>query len=134
LRPGFLIAYSLTACSLLLGGLLRGRSGFDVIVVGLGWPHVLLGFLFYFQRVIRNQGSARPVFLALLALTVAIGFVHTLIPLTGLIYVYFMFHAFRDEIFIYRQHQSGFRSSGPIFDRSGRILLGITAIVALSSR
>jgi len=134
LRPGFLVAYGLAVCSLALGAVLWGNAGFDVVVVGLGWPHVLLGFLFYFQRVIRNQGSTRPVFFALLAVTAAICAIHTLIPITGLIYVFFMFHAFRDEIFIYRQHQSHFRAAGPIFDRAGTILLGVSAVVALASR
>jgi hypothetical protein len=50
--------------------------------------------------------------------------------LAGLVYPYFLFHAFRDEIFIYRQRLTGFRFQGKVFDRSGiGLLVGAIAAV-----
>jgi hypothetical protein len=132
LLPGFLIAYTLTVTSLSFAAAAWGRAGADLVVIGLGWPHIILGFLFYVNKVVKNRGSARAAFFWLLGITAAIGLIHSHRPITTLIYVYFVFHAFRDEIFIYRQVRSGYRYAGPVWDRAGiafllLVLVGISA-------
>lgn len=129
LFPGFLISYVLTVSTLVTASFLWGRAGSDLIVVGLGWPHVILGFMFYANKVIKNVGSHRVNFYWLMAATVAIGCVHTFWPITTLIYVYFVFHAFRDEIFIYHQRRTGHRYAGLVFDKSGLALLFAVVLV-----
>ncbi len=131
LLRGFLISYLLTAVSLGLVGYLWGRVGFDLLIVGMGWPHVIFGFLFNLGKVAEGDRGYRVALASLLLVTLAIGFVNSLRPLTTIIYLYFTFHAFRDEIFIYHQRRTGYRFFGRVFDRNGLgILLGAT-IVAL---
>lgn len=112
-------------------GWLWGEVGYDMLVVAMGWPHVFLGFIFYFNKVIKGQSPHRFYFWILILLTLLICFFHTLTPMTTLIYVYFVFHALRDEIFIYRQRQSHFRSTGPIFNAAGATFL--IAVIFLSA-
>jgi hypothetical protein len=126
-----LIAYVLTAVSLAACGYLWGAAGFDLLVVGMGWPHVILGFMFYFNKVLKGEGSHRIQFAWLLALTAAIGYVYSRQPITTLIYTYFVFHAFRDEIFIYHQRRTSHRFAGPIFARGGGVLLAAVVVLAL---
>jgi hypothetical protein len=128
---GFFWAYLLTASTLVAAAYMWGRAGADLIVVGLGWPHVILGLLFYINRVIRNEGKQRVYFTGLLALTAAIGFVHSLATITTLIYLYFVLHAFRDEIFIALQRENGHRYAGPVFTAGGWALLSGTVALAL---
>src|SRR5260370_14221959 len=131
LLRGFLISYLVTAVSLGLGGYRWGRVGFDLMIVGMGWPHVIFGFLFNLGKVAEGDRGYRVALASLLLVTLAIGFVNSLRPLTTIIYLYFTFHAFRDEIFIYHQRRTGYRFFGRVFDRNGLgILLGAT-IVAL---
>jgi hypothetical protein len=128
---GFFWAYLLTASCLAAAAYMWGKAGADLIVVGLGWPHVILGLLFYINRVVRNEGKQRLYFGGLLALTAAIGLVHSIVTITTLIYLYFVFHAFRDEIFIALQRQNGHRYAGPIFAAGGWALLSATVGLAL---
>jgi hypothetical protein len=130
LLPSFLIAYTLTAASLAGANALWGKPGTDLVVVGLGWPHVILGFLFYFNKVLKNEGSQRSAFVWLMVLTLAIGAVHYQWPITSLIYLYFSYHAFRDEIFIYFKRLTGQRFGGALFARSGWALLAATVALA----
>src|SRR5260370_15719130 len=131
LLRGFLISYLLTAVSLGLVGYLWGRVGFDLLIVGMGWPHVIFGFLFNLGKVAEGDRGYRVALASLLLVTLAIGFVNSLRPLTTIIYLYFTFHAFLDDIFIYHQRRTGYRFFGRVFDRNGLgILLGAT-IVAL---
>jgi len=133
LLSGFIISYVLTVLSIALARYLWGTAGFDLVIVGLGWPHVILGFLFYANKIVKNEGRQRVSFYWLMALTLAISFVHTLRPITGLIYMYFVYHAFRDEIFIYYQRLTRHRYAGPIFgSRSGRALLATAVLLNIA--
>lgn len=131
LLRGFLISYLLTALSLSLVGFLWGKTGFDLLIVGMGWPHVIFGFLFNAGKLADRDRSYRLALACLLLLTLAISFVNSLRPLTTVIYLYFTFHAFRDEIFIYHQRRTGYRFSGRVFDRNGIGLLSGAAVAAL---
>lgn len=113
-RP-FLLTFLLTASSFLVCGYLWGARGFDLLVVGMGWPHVILGFLFHLNKIIKNEGSQRPAFYLLLTITVAICIFHSFISITTLIYLYFVLHAYRDEFFIYHQRRTGHRFAGRVF-------------------
>lgn len=127
----FVITYVLAISSLAACGYFWGATGFDLLIVGMGWPHVILGFIFYANKIVRNEGSHRKVFYWLLGITIAIGFAHSLRNITTLIYLYFIFHAFRDEIFIYRQRSTGHRFGGRVFDRSGLALLAGVVLLTL---
>jgi hypothetical protein len=125
-----LIAYLLMASSLIVAGYLWGSRGFDLVLVGMGWPHVILGLLFYVNKVLKGEGSHRVYFLVLLGLTTAICYVHALTPITTWIFIYFCFHAFRDEIFIYHQRKSNHRFGGPALNRGANFLLLTVAVLA----
>lgn len=126
----FSIAYLMMASSLMVCGYLWGPRGFDLLLVGMGWPHVILGLLFYANKVVKGEGSHRIFFWGLLALTTAICYFHSLHPITTWIFVYFCFHAFRDEIFIYHQRRSNHRFAGPVLNRGANILLLAVAMLA----
>jgi hypothetical protein len=132
-RPflGFLLAYVLTVVSFVTVGILWDKPGFDMLVVAMGWPHVLLGLAFNLNRVGRADRKAHLFFCALLLITMAIAIGHSLISITSLIYLYFVIHAFRDEIYIYHQRRTGFSFRGRIFDRTGRSVFVAAAIIAL---
>jgi predicted membrane channel-forming protein YqfA (hemolysin III family) len=132
-RPllGFIITYLLTVGSLITVGILWQKPGFDMLVVGMGWPHVLLGLAFNLNRVGRADRKAHLFFVSLLLITLVIAVGHRIVSITSLIYLYFVFHAIRDEIYIYRQRSSGFSFRGRIFDRNGRAVLIAGAIIAL---
>jgi hypothetical protein len=51
----------------------------------MGWPHVALGFVFYFGKVIRGEAKARTAFGLLALLTLAIWTIHYNYAITGLI-------------------------------------------------
>jgi hypothetical protein len=132
LLRGFLISYLLTAASLGVVGCLWGRVGFDLLIVGMGWPHVIFGFLFNLGKAAEGDRGYRVALASLLLVTLAIGFVNSLRPLTTIIYLYFTFHAFRDEIFIYHQRRTGYRYFEQVFDRNGLgILLGAAAVALI---
>ena len=131
LLKGFTISYLLTLSSLAITGRLWGKAGFDLLVVAMGWPHVMLGFLFHLNRMLRKGSRQQWILLGLLGLTLAICIVHSLHSLTTLVYLYFVFHAFRDEIFIYHQRRTGHQFSGRVFDPAGRTLLLSAIMVAL---
>ncbi len=133
LRPlfsSFLWAYLLTAGSLVLFGSWWGEAGYDMLLVAMGWPHVFLGFIFYFNKVIKGQVPHRTYFWILISLTLLICLVHTFTPVTTLIYVYFVFHALRDEIFIYHQRRTGFQVGGPIFKGVGLSFLAVVVLLS----
>ena len=44
LLKGFLIYYAFTVLSLAAAGKVWSKAGFDLVVVGMGWPHLVLGF------------------------------------------------------------------------------------------
>ncbi|HEY8185342.1 MAG TPA: hypothetical protein VIF64_04710, partial [Pyrinomonadaceae bacterium] len=104
---------ALTILTLALTGALWREQGYEMLIVAMGWPHVVLGFAFFFGRILRGEKDSRPRFLLLAAVTATICAIHYQYSITGLIYLYFLFHLFRDEIFVYLQtrarHQPGSR-------------------------
>lgn len=104
---------ALTILTLALVGSIWREQGYEMLIVAMGWPHVLLGFAFFFGRVLRGEKDSRLTFLLLASVTAAICAIHYGYSITGLIYLYFLFHLFRDEIFVYLQtrarHQPGSR-------------------------
>src|SRR6266851_9944837 len=93
----------LTVASLMMVGFVWREQGYEMLIVTMGWPHVILGFVFYFGRVMRGEAKARSAFLLLALLTLTLWIIHFNFAITGLIYLYFLYHAFRDEIFVYLQ-------------------------------
>jgi hypothetical protein len=102
-----LLTFALAVASLALAGALAGAQGYEMLIVSMGWPHIILGFLFYFGKVLRGEWHARSTFLLLLLLTLALWTAHYTYTITGFISIYFTYHVFRDEVFIYFQRRSG---------------------------
>ena len=90
-----------------------------MLIVALGWPHVLLGFSFFFGRVLRGEQDSRTTLLLLALATVAICVIHYRYNITGLIYLYFLFHLFRDEIFVYLQTRARHQHSSGVYAVAG---------------
>jgi hypothetical protein len=134
LLPGFLASYLLTVSSLALAGFLWGKPGFNLVVVAMGWPHVFLGLIFNLNRLTSSDLRYRMIFLGLVGLTFAIAVVHSIWPITTVIYLYFVFHAFRDEIFIYHQRRTGHRFRGEVFDARGKALLVAAVVLSAASQ
>ena len=110
---GFGIPVRNLGLSLILTGLLFGgagwawgRSGYDILLIGIGWPHILLGFFSYGLKLRRGQTS-RLIFPAGLALWAAIAWLHHEFLLLTFIQMLFVFHAVRDEISIYLRTRAG---------------------------
>lgn len=116
----------LTLTALALVGYVWKQTGYEMLIVAMGWPHVILGFLFSFGKVLRGEGSARPAFLLLAALTLIIWTAHYVFSITALIYVYFLYHAFRDEIFVYLQTRARHQWRGRVL-----VTAGITPLILL---
>jgi hypothetical protein len=109
----------LTISTLTASGYFWRETGYEMLIVTLGWPHVILGFVFYFGRVKRGEANARAAFLLLALLTVTIWIAHYHYAITGLIYLYFLYHAFRDEIFIYLQTRARHRPGINVYAVAG---------------
>src|SRR6266550_1851005 len=103
------LTFALTLMALAIAGAVWGTTGYEMLIVSLGWPHVILGFLFYFGKVLRGEWRARSSFLALALITLALWSAHYAWVLTGFISIYFTYHVFRDEAFIYFQTRSRHR-------------------------
>jgi hypothetical protein len=103
------LTFALTALSLALAGALWGSSGYEMLIVAMGWPHIILGFLFYFGKVIKGELRARSYFLMLALLTLILWSAHYSYTITGFISIYFTYHVFRDEVFIYFQTRARHR-------------------------
>ena len=95
------LTFALTLCALWAAGTWRGATGYEMLIVAMGWPHVLLGFVFFLGRVLRNEAGARTRGAILTAATLAWWGAHYAWGVAALIYVYFLYHAFRDEVFVY---------------------------------
>src|SRR4051812_3216380 len=63
---------ALSILTLALTGWLWREQGYEMLIVAMGWPHVLLGFSFFFGRVLRGEPESRPTFLLLAVATIAI--------------------------------------------------------------
>ena len=118
LRNVFL-TLTLTVASLALAGFSWREQGYEMLIVTMGWPHVILGFVFYFGRVMRGEAKARSAFALLALLTLAIWIIHFNYAITGLIYLYFLYHAFRDEIFVYLQTRARHRRGPGVYAVAG---------------
>jgi len=97
-RP-VIITLGLTLVAIILMYSLWSSLGYKMLMLGLGWPHVILGFVFYSALLWRampalgllcDAGAADPG-----DLDRALRLRHC-----ALIYVYFLYHAFRDDILV----------------------------------
>ena len=113
------LTLTLTAGTLALFGYLWREQGYEMLIVTMGWPHVALGFVFYFGKVLRGETHARGAFAALALVTLAIWTVHYNYAITGFIYLYFLYHAFRDEIFVYLQTRARHRPGPGLYTIAG---------------
>ena len=114
-----LASLALTLITLTLTGSIWREQGYEMLIVAMGWPHVLLGFSFFFGRVLRAERDSRPTFLLLALGTLAICAIHYRFAITGLIYLYFLFHLFRDEIFVYLQTRARHRPGSKVYAIAG---------------
>src|SRR6185295_15708459 len=110
---------ALSIVTLALTGWLWREQGYEMLIVAMGWPHVLLGFSFFFGRVLRGERDSRLTFLLLALATVAICAIHYRYSISGLIYLYFLFHLFRDEIFVYLQTRARHRPGSRVYAVAG---------------
>jgi hypothetical protein len=94
------ITLVLTLGAIVLMYSLWSSLGYKMLMLGLGWPHVILGFLFYFGGIVRGDARIRIAFLLLVLLTLAIWTTHYFYDIASLIYIYFLYHAFRDDILV----------------------------------
>ena len=94
------LSFAIAISALVIAGLLRGETGLKMLPVALGWPHIILGFVFYCGKIIRGERLFRSLFILLSLLTAAIWWTHYQIDITRLIYLFFFYHAFTDEIFL----------------------------------
>jgi hypothetical protein len=126
------LTFALTLAALWLAGKWRGAMGYEMLIVAMGWPHVLLGFVFFWGRVWRNEAGARARFALLSAATLMWWAAHYAWGVAALIYVYFLYHAFRDEVFVYLTTRA--RHRGPaanVYARAGVIPL-LLLLLAIS--
>lgn len=114
-----LISLALSVITLTFVGYFWREQGYEMLIVAMGWPHVLLGFSFFFGRVLRGERDSRSVFLFLALVTIAICAIHYRYSITGLIYLYFLFHLFRDEIFVYLQTRARHRPGSKVYAVAG---------------
>jgi hypothetical protein len=114
-----LASLAFSILTLALTGSIWREQGYEMLIVAMGWPHVLLGVSFFLGRVLRGEGDSRPNFLLLALATIAICAVHYHYSITGLIYLYFLFHLFRDEIFVYLQTRARHRPGSKIYAAAG---------------
>ena len=114
-----LLTLSLTIVTLALTGIIWREQGYEMLIVTMGWPHVILGFAFYFGRVMRGEANARTSLVFLLFLTLALWVIHYNYAVTGLIYLYFLYHAFRDEIFVFLQTRARHRGNTNVYAITG---------------
>src|SRR4030095_14347907 len=113
------ISLALSVLTLALVGSVWREQGYEMLIVAMGWPHVLFGFAFFFGRVLRGEHDSRLTFLLLAVATISIWVIHYHYSITGLIYLYFLFHLFRDEIFVYLQTRARHRSGASVYAVAG---------------
>ncbi len=114
-----LASLALTILTLALTGSIWREQGYEMLIVAMGWPHVFLGFAFFFGRVLRGEHDSRLTFLLLALVTATICAIHYRYSITGLIYLYFLFHLFRDEIFVYLQTRARHRPGSRVYAVAG---------------
>jgi|SRR6185437_1677345 len=110
---------ALSILTLALTGWIWREQGYEMLIVAMGWPHVLLGVSFFVGRVLRGERDSRMTFVLLAMATIAICTIHYRYSITGLIYLYFLFHLFRDEIFVYLQTRARHQRSSKVYAVAG---------------
>jgi len=113
------VALTLTILTFAFTGYFWREAGYEMLIVTMGWPHVILGFAFYFGRVLRGEPTSRLSFVILFAITLVLWTIHYQYQITGLIYLYFLFHLFRDEIFVYLQTGARHRTTQSVYAVAG---------------
>ncbi len=113
------LTLSLTIVTLAATGYFWAEAGYEMLIVAMGWPHVILGFAFYLGRVLRGNSNSRLSFVLLALVTIVLWWVHYHFAITGLIYLFFLYHAFRDEVFVYLQTRERHRGSRNLFSIAG---------------
>lgn len=113
------VTLALTVTTLAIAGFLAREQGYEMAIVTMGWPHVILGFVFFFGKVLRGEANMRRAFAMLALLTLAIWIIHYNYAITGLIYLYFLYHAFRDEIFVFLQTRARHPPRSNVFAIAG---------------
>lgn len=113
------LTLALTCVTLAAVGARWGVGGYEMLIVAMGWPHVILGFVFNFGKVLRGERGARMSFVILTLLTLLFWGVHYLFAVTALIYIYFLYHAFRDEITIYLSTRSNYARQSSVYNLAG---------------
>src|SRR5258707_2917281 len=93
-----LLTFALALASLAVAGFFAGSNGYEMLIVMMGWPHIILGFLFNFGKVLRGETRARFSFGFLALLTLVLWTLHYSYMITGFISIYFTYHVFRDEV------------------------------------
>ncbi|HEV7684895.1 MAG TPA: hypothetical protein VGO68_22490 [Pyrinomonadaceae bacterium] len=114
-----LATLAVSILTLVITGSIWREQGYEMLIVAMGWPHVLLGFSFFFGRALRGERDSRTTFLLLALATIAICAIHYRYSITGLIYLYFLFHLFRDEIFVYLQTRARHRPGSKVYAVAG---------------
>jgi len=114
-----LVSLALSILTLALTGWIWREQGYEMLIVAMGWPHVLLGFSFFFGRVLRGERDSRTTLFLLALATLAICVIHYHYNITGLIYLYFLFHLFRDEIFVYLQTRARHQKVSKVYAVAG---------------
>ena len=114
-----IVSLALGILTLGLTGWIWREQGYEMLIVAMGWPHVLLGFSFFFGRILRGERDSRTTLLLLALATLAICVIHYHYNITGLIYLYFLFHLFRDEIFVYLQTRARHQQISRVYAVAG---------------
>ncbi len=109
------LTFALTVMALAIFGLAWGTTGYEMLIVSMGWPHIILGFIFYFGRVMRGEWHARPSFFILALVTLVLWATHYAYTITGFISIYFTYHVFRDEVAIYFQTRARHKLRGAVY-------------------
>lgn len=118
-------SFAIAVCALVTAGLIMGGAGLKMLPVSLGWPHIILGFIFYCGKVIRRERALRSL-IVLSLLTGVIWWTHQQFDITRLIYLFFFYHAFTDEIFV-----RAVGSSGASVTNRRTLILASAAVVLL---
>ena len=109
------LTLTLTILALALAQYTWGPSGYEKLIPVMGWPHVILGFVFYFGRVLRGERQTRPLFLLLALVTLLFWGAHYIYGIIGIISIYFVYHVLRDEVFVYQQTRARHRFKGTVY-------------------